>query len=867
MNQAPPRLFHRFFRWFCHPELLPSIEGDLLELYAQRLSQNGRGRADLKFISDVLLLFRPGIIAPPKIIRQSNAIPMWKNYLTVSWRNIRRNRGYAFINIGGLTIGMVVTIILGLSIYYELSFDHYHPAFDRTARVIQNVTLNGVVDTWKNVPYPLADYLRQHYSDDFESVVNSTSIDDYLLGNGELVMEKSGAYYEPGGPEMIGLTMINGTVDALKDHRAILLSASAAKSLFGDAVALGQTIKLDGEDVRVAGVYADMPVNSTFADLHWVAAWKLMYDTNGLKDFSNPWRPNGFALWVRVAPGADMAMISSHIQDAILKNSDERLATRKPQLFLFPMEDWHLRSEFRNGVNVGGGIRYVQLFGFIAIFVLLLACINFMNLSTAQSERRSREVGIRKSMGSMRGQLINQFFFESILISVVAMVFALLLVELLIPPFNQIVTKQISLPWTDFRFWLTITCFTLLTGVLAGAYPALFLSSFKPINVLKGSFQAGRSASLPRKVLVVVQFTVSVTLIIGTWVVVQQIAFAKSRSVGYTREGLVAVPMVTGKLRDHIDAFREEVMKTGEIINMARATSRPTGRGSSSSGFSWAGKDPAASIDFPFSYVSYDYGTTVGWNFLAGRDFSRDFVSDTAALVINEAAAKFMGFKEPVGETVNWDNSTFTIIGVVEDMVMDSPYEPVSPTIFVLTQTRGYLILSRIKPGVPTADAIAVIERVYKKYAPGDPFIYSFVDADYAAKFGQEERLFRIAGILAALAIFISCLGIFGLASFVVERRTKEVGVRKVLGASLSNLWHLLSREFILLVVISFCLAFPAAWYFVTDWLAHYNYRITLEWWVFAASGAGAICITLATVSYHTLRAASSNPVKSLRVE
>jgi len=867
MKHNPPRLFYRFFQWFCHPELVSSIEGDLMELYDQRASEFGKGRADRLFIMDVLLLFRPGIIRPAKVDFQTNTIPMWKNYLTIGWRNIRRNRGYSLINIGGLTIGMTVTIILGLSVYDELTFDRYHPQFDRMARVIQNVTLNGNLETWKYIPYPLGEELRGQYGSDFDAVVMTSGIGSYPIANGDVTISKTGAYFEPEGPELLSITMLRGASDALKDPRALLLSASAAKSLFGDGEAMGRTLQLDGQDVKVAGVYADFPVNSSFAGLHFVGSWKLMFDTNGLSNMQDPWRPNGWELYVRLVPSADMGIVSARIKDAVMKHMNERLALRKPELFLFPMKDWHLRSEFSNGVNVGGAIQYVQLFSLIAIFVLILACINFMNLSTAQSERRAREVGIRKSMGSVRGQLIGQFFFESVLIAVVALMLSLVLVQLLLPAFNLLVNKQISVPWTDYRFVVIIITFALFTGFIAGAYPAMFLSSFKPVNVLKGVMRGGTWASLPRRALVVIQFTVSVTLIIGTWVVVRQIEYGKSRPVGYTRQGLVAVPMVTNKLRGHIDAFREEVMQTGEVIQMARANSRTTSQGASSSGFHWAGKDPGLSTDFPFVYVSHDYGKTVGWNFVKGRDFSRDFPSDTAALIINETTARFMGFKDPVGETIRWEDLTFTVIGVVEDMVIDSPYEPVPPTIFVLTPNGGYLILARVNPEVTSAEAIGAIEQVYKKYAPGDPFNYSFVDQDYARKFGAEEKVLRQASILAILAIFISCLGIFGLASFVVERRTKEVGVRKVMGASLPSLWQLLSKEFVILVVISFCLAFPAAWYFTGDWLARYNYHITVGWWVYVASGGAAIAITLATVSYHTLRAAGANPVKSLRAE
>lgn len=867
MMHRPPRLFHRFFRWFCHPDLLPSIEGDLLELYDKRVRQTGKGRADRLFAWDVLLLLRPGIIRPPRIHRHANSFAMWKNYLTISWRNIARNRGYSLINIGGLTVGMAVAIFLGLWVYDELSFDRYHPYYDRTARIYQHVHNNGNLETWRNIPYPLADELRQHYADDFELIVLSSGFGQSMINVDGKNFEPNGAFFEPGGPEVLGLSMVRGTSDVLADPSKILLSETAAQAYFGQEDPLGKALKLDGMDVTVAGIFADLPPNSTFAALQFIAPWKLYYDSNELGQMSDPWRPNGFRLHVRMKPGADPVKVSDRIKDALLKNLSEQLAVKKPALFIFPMSDWHLRSEFRNGQNVGGAIQYVWLFGLTGVFVLILACINFMNLSTAQAERRSREVGIRKSMGSLRGQLVSQFFTESVLVAIVALAMALILVQLLLPSFNLLVGKQIVMPWLDVRFLCMAMGFAVFTGVLAGSYPAVFLSSFQPVTVLKGMYKPGRRGGLPRQVLVVLQFSVSVTLIIGTWVVAQQIQFGKDRSVGYTREGLVTVPMVTPALRQHFEAFREEVLGTGQFSLVARSTNPTTYTGNSSSMFNWQGKDPGLSVDFPYVYVSPEFGDAVGWDFLSGRDFSRAVPSDTAALVINEAAAKYLGFNETVGETIRWRDEPYTIIGVVRDMVMDSPFEPVRPTVFGMTSSGGYLIVLRMAPNVVPAEAVAALEKIYQKYAPGDPFSYSFVDQEYATKFGDQEQTMRLAGILAALAIFISCLGIFGLASYVAERRTKEVGIRKVMGASLANLWQLLSRDFVFLVLISFALAFPAAAYFSSDWLARFTYRITVDWWVYLASGGIAMVITLATVSYHTLKVAGSNPVKSLRVE
>jgi ABC-type antimicrobial peptide transport system permease subunit len=632
---------------------------------------------------------------------------------------------------------------------------------------------------------------------------------------------------------------------------------------------MNKMMKIDNRmDVKVAGVYEDMPRNTSFSELGFMAPWQLYFNnTEWIRTASDPWRPNAFMIFTELADNTDFAKVSARIKDAKLNNVNKELAKKKPALFLHPMSKWHLYSDFKNGINIGGRIQYVWLFGIIGMFVLLLACINFMNLSTARSEKRAKEVGIRKAVGSLRSQLIFQFFIESLVISVFSFVIAIVLVQLILPFFNEVAGKKMSILWSNSLFWLIGIGFSLMTGLIAGSYPALYLSSFEPVKILKGTFKVGRWAAVPRKVLVVTQFTVSVAMIIGTLIVFRQIQFTKNRPIGYNNNGLVALPMITGEIHKHIEVVKDELVKTGAVVSIAEAGSSPTQVWSTTSGIEWKGKDPNMSVDFPRVDVSYDYGKTIGWQFIAGRGFSKDFGTDSSALVVNEAAVKFMGLQNPVGETIKWFGDTYTIIGVVKDMVMNSPYDPVRPTLFNLTTYAGGVVIAKINPAAGAHESLARIETVFKKFNPDQPFSYTFVDEEYAKKFGNEERIGKLAGFFAILAIFISCLGIFGLASFVAEQRTKEIGVRKVLGASVFNLWGLLSKDFVVLVTVAILIAIPAAYYFMHSWLNKYEYRTELSWWIFAIAAFGAIFITLLTVSFQGIKAALANPVKSLRTE
>ncbi len=794
---------------------------------------------------------------------------MFQNYFKIAWRNLIKNKAHSLINITGLAVGMAVAILISLWIYDEVSFNKNFKNYDRIAQVMQHQTFNGDVGTQRSLPYLIGDELRRDYGSDFKYISMSSWNSEHVLKSGDKIITQRGNYMEPQVTGMLSLHMIEGTRAALNGYHAVILSVSAAKALFGQVDPMGKAIRIDDKfDVTVTGVYKDLPYNSDFRDLAFIAPWQLYIDNNNwLEKASNPWRNNSFQAYVQVADRADMKKVSEKIKDCKLRNVTPADAAFKPVVFLLSMDKWHLYAEFKNGVNVGGRIEFVRLFAIIGFFVLLLACINFMNLSTARSEKRAKEVGIRKAIGSMRAQLIRQFFSESLLITIFAFFVSLILVQLILPAFNNVADKKMSILWASSWFWLESILFVLFTGCIAGSYPALYLSSFKPVKVLKGTFRTGRLAMLPRKVLVVLQFTVSVVLIIGTIAVFKQVQYAKNRPVGYSRDGLISSYMTTENIHDHFDVVSNELKNSGAITSMAESSSATYYVGETDNGFNWEGKDPSLQGDFNVVYVSKDFGKTIGWQFKEGRDFSKDFPTDSSGMILNEAAVKFMGIQDPLGKIINWDGHLYHVIGVAKDMVMQSPYEPIFRTVFVTNSDPQEVVDMRVNPAENMHDALMKIGSVFKKYNPEQPFDYHFADEEYAKKFGDEERIGTLAGFFAALAIFISCLGLFGMASFMAEQRTKEIGVRKVLGASVFNLWRLLSKDFVVLVLISLVIAIPVAYYFMYNWLQNYEYRTTLGWWIFGGAGTGALLITLLTVSFQSIKAALANPVKSLRTE
>lgn len=791
---------------------------------------------------------------------------MLKSYLRIAWRNLLRDKGYSLLNIGGLSLGIAVAILIGLWASDELSFNKVHSNYKNISAVFQNLTTNGRVDTWSTQSYQLGQELRENYGNYFRHVVMSYP-SSAIMAVDDKTFTIDGSFMEEGAPEMLSLKVLLGKTTGLDDPSSILLSQSAARNLFHDSDPIGRILKMDNTlSLKVVGVYEDVPSTSDFnSELDFIAPLEIEARRGNR---SLGWNNNWLQVYVQLADHVNISKASQAIKDAKLRNVDEYDKRFQPQLFLHPMERWHLYSSFENGVNTGGRIEFVWMFGAIGAFVLLLACINFMNLSTARSQKRSKEVGVRKVIGSGRIQLIRQFFTESLVVVVLAFMVAIFIVQVSMPLFNQIAAKNIGVDWTNPLLWSVVSVLAVVVTLTAGSYPALYLSAFNPIAVLKGIHRRENNSSWLRRALVVVQFTVSVTLIIGTVVVYQQIEHARNRPVGYALDGLITVPMKTAEVKANYQGLRNELLSTRLFSDISASETTVTNLWWSDWGFEWARKDPGLQDNIYRGAVDYEFGKTVGWKIKEGRDFSRTHMGDSTAMILNEAAVKYMGFTHPVGENVRAYGRTYTVIGVVEDMLNQSLYSATQQTIFVLDPFKSANFINiRIAPDSHVATALDALNRAFAKYNPNTPFEYRFADDEFADKFAFEARVGTLVGIFAVLAVFISLLGLSGLAAYVAEQRTKEVGIRKVMGATVSRLWQLLARDFVVLVTVSCVVALPLGYYLMDSWLQAYDYRTSISWWVLLLTCVGAITVTVVTVSIQTLKAALANPAKSLRAE
>jgi putative ABC transport system permease protein len=787
---------------------------------------------------------------------------MLKSYIRIAIRNILKSKVFSTINILGLAIGMSIAILIGLWIWDEISFNHYFKNHQRLGEVASIETFNGLTTTEEFSSVPIAEALRTNYTEEIKkaSLVRELNA-GLLVGNKKI--NTSGYWAEAAFPSMLILNMKNGNYKKFNDPFSILISETLAKSLFGKSDPVGKTILFNNEfEMKVSGVYEDFPPNTDFRDIHFLAAWNNKNNIGNT--LGDDWGDHHFQLFVQLNENSSFAGISAKIKDLTkphIKGSWE-------ELMIHPMDKWHLFTDFQGeGRNQVNRIQFVWMFGIIGMFVLTLACINFMNLSTARSEKRAKEVGIRKTMGSSRSQLIWQFIGESIFLTLIALILALTTAWLSLPFFNLLAGKQLRIPFMNLTFWICMMAFILLTGLVSGSYPAFFLSGFNPIKVLKGNFKTGKFVSLPRKVMVVLQFTVCITLIIGTIIVYQQIQFAKDRPMGYSAKRLITIEMNSESIKSHFEALKNDLLRTGVAENVAESSSRSTEVRNSMMGYSWKGKDPNMMAIIGTLFIGYDFGKTIDWKILDGRDFSRDFPADSGAFILNESAVNLTGLKSPVGQVIRWHEMDHPIIGVVKNMVMESPYKPAQPTFFTLYDRKISFITIRLKKTLPIPTALSNIETVFKKYDAESPFDFAFTEDTYNSKFSDEEHIGNLSTVFCILAIFISCLGLFGLASFIAEQRTKELAVRKVLGASVLNLWNLLSTEFIILVLISCLIATPIAWFSLQKWLQQYDYRTSISGWIFIIVGAGTIAIALLTVSTQIIRAALLNPANLLRSE
>ena len=796
---------------------------------------------------------------------------MLKNHLKVAWRYLIRNRAYSFIYIAGLSVGLAVTLIDGLWIYDEISYNKVHEHYEKIAKVMLTSTLKGETTTFPWSPPALGNTLKKDFPDDFKNVVTASFPSSHVLSFREINISREGSFMQPAAPAMLSLKMIKGTREGLKSPYSILISESVAKAFFSSADPINRIIKLDNqENVKVTGIYQDLPGNSDFNKLTFILPWDLFLLRTGLNRVPESWTDNSYATYIELADNSEIEKVSFKIKNVITNklNATGRKENLdyKPLLSLHPMKQWHLYSEFKNGIASGGKIEYVRLFGIIGAFVLFLACINFINLSTARSQIRAKEIGIRKTVGSSRLGLINQFFFETSLIVFLSYLIAVGLVVLLLPFFNQMADKNLSIPWHSVPFWLLNTSCYLITCFLAGIYPAFFLSSFKPLQVLKGTFNIG-GAALQRKTLIVVQFTVSIILIIGTLVVYRQIQYAKSRGIGYSPNRLITME-ITEEIRKNYAIIGDELRQTGAVSNITQSINTTTEYFAISSSLKWEGKDIKATVPFSLDNVSNNYGTTIGWEIKKGRDFSPDFLSDSSSCILNESAVKVMGIAGNIGKSVGIGKSAYSIIGVVKDMLVESPYTAPMPSVYFMDNKLGHMtLIIKLSGGTGLSTEIEKIAAVFKKFNPATPFDFKFVDEQYARKFDDEIRIGKLAAFFTILAIFISCLGLYGLSAFLVQQRAKEFGIRRVLGASVFSIWKLLANNFIKLIGISFFISIPIAYYFMYHWLQNYAYRTQIPWHIFPLAGLSALVIALLIVSFQAIKTGFAKPVSSLRSE
>ncbi len=790
---------------------------------------------------------------------------MLRNFFKVAFRNLFRNKAFSAINIIGLAIGMASAMLILLWIQNELSYDQFHQKKDRIYEAWNRASFDGKRWCWNTTPKVLARTVEK----DLPEVERAARVNwpsSFLLTVGDKRLMKTGNMVDTGFLQMFSFPLLKGNpATALNDMHSILLTEKLAKALFGNEDAMGKIVKVENKDnFTVTGILKDLPNNTRFS-FEYLLPWSYLVARN--EDDTN-WGNNSTRTYVLLKEKATLATATPKMK-VLKQHYDEEARKDKWEMFLYPMNRWRLYSSFTDGAeNNGGRATFVKLFTTIAIFVLLIACINFMNLSTARSEKRAKEVGIRKVVGARKGSLVGQFIGESLILSFIAALLAIVIVHISLPAYNRLTDKQLFVSYGDWRTWASILGFILVTGVLAGSYPAFFLSSFQPVKVLKGSFKRAHAAINPRKVLVVIQFSFAILLIICTIIVKQQINYAQSRETGYNKDNLI-YHFMTGDIPKNYPLIKNELLQSGIALSITRTSAPLTESWSDGWGQEWEGKDPNDKTDF-FRYVCDEgLGETAGLLFVQGRDFDlKKFPTDSTGMVINESSLKVMKFKDPIGKIVKDNGIEWHIIGVIKDFILTNPYEPTRPMLISGAKS-DWLQTMQIKLNGKngTAQNLERTEAIFKKYNPQYPFEYRFVDEEYARKFENEKRQGTLAGLFAGLTIFISCLGLFGLATYMAENRIKEIGVRKVLGASVAGITRLLSADFVKLVLVSFLIAAPIAWWAMHHWLQDYTYRVDIQWWVFALACLLSVFIAVITVSYQSVRAALANPVESLRNE
>ncbi len=871
-HKPPPKFLLRFFRWFCHPELHPFIEGDLLELYEERRKEQGKRKANIRFAVDVLLLFRPGIIRSFTLYQPSNHRAMLRHNLILTYRNFRRYKSTFLINLVGLSSGLACALLIFLWVNDELLIDKFHKNDQKLYQVLRNLNNPNGIKTSENNSDLLAPSLIEELGEIEYVVPVVDEASSAILSFNEKKIKASGKLAGKDFFKVFSFELIQGDKDiVLADKNAIVISKELAASIFdSENDVIGKIINVvdntDGEaiyagDYIVSGVFDIANVN-TSEQFDFLLTNKLYLDKRHPSD--NDWGSNNPSVYITIKDGVDIDQFNAKINDFYRSKLEPLYGEKHPEwigtMFTQRYSERYLHSHYENGKQAGGRINYVILFSVVAIIILIIACINFMNLSTAQASRRLKEVGIKKTIGVSRKVLVFQFIGESVVLVFISSLIAVSLVLLLLPQFNVITGKQLVLS-LDINLILVALLIIILTGFLSGSYPAFFISRLKPNEVLKANLKTSIGEIITRRGLVVFQFSISIILIVSVMVITRQIDFVQSKSLGYEKDNILTFEK-EGKLIENIESFLQEAKSTVGIVNATVLEGSISDFDNSGGGYGGEGRSP---IQYTFTRVGYDYIETLGIELLQGRSFSRTFSNEGKKIILNETAIKTIGLTDPIGKVVNIRGER-EIIGVVKDFHFQSLYEEIKPMFLIFLPEDANTVVVKIQAG-KERETITRLEKLYDKFNPGVPFEFRFLDEEYQAHYISEQRVASLSKYFSVIAILISCLGLFGLAAFTAERKLKEIGIRKILGASDLGIVRLLSGDFTKMVTMAIVIALPTSYFIAKNWLESFAYRIDLEWWHFASAGLLAILIAWFTVGFQTVKAARMNPVDSLRNE
>ncbi len=859
----PPRLPLKLLSWFCNPELLEDVEGDLSELFVRR-SEKSISKAKLLYLLDVLLLFRPGIIKNFEIKIGLIDTAMIKNYLKITLRNAFRYKGYTLLNLLGLVIGITSSILVLLWVNDEVIVDKFHKNGDRIYQVFRNMRQSsGVIETNWSIPKPAADLMRAEYPE-VEEVVQVSWPIDYRIEKGDDHSQEDGFFVTPNFLTLFSFEILDGDVNtALDDLSSIMISRSVAEKYFGDSwkgVALGSSITIDDREVLISGVFENIGASSTL-QFDWLLPADYFFGENSWVD---DWGNGSFRIYFTTRNLGDHDVVADRLYNEIITHAAGQDNAGEEYLVIHKFQDYYLYSKFDNGVISGGRIDYVRIMTVVAVFILIVACVNFMNLATARSSRRSKEIGLRKVMGARKGSITSQFFFESILMTFISVLIAVLIALIILPFFNQLVEKSIAIDFMKISTWYFLVGLILVVGIISGSYPALLLPTFDIISSIKGSVKQSPINAYFRKGLVVFQFAISTLLIIGTAVIYDQINYVLNKDLGLDKENLVMVRM-EGDLRSRLETYKNELKKIPDVISVSASSGNPISYGRSTSSATWEGKDPADGYEINILMTDESFIETMGMEMIAGRAFS-DQLSDSTNFIINEVAAELMGFDDPINKDLSFWGINGQIIGVVKNFHMQNLYEPIAPLIISCINP-GYTRLALVRVGGNPGKALTEIEDITKELNPVFDFDYEFLDESYASSYQNEVTVSKLANIFTIISIFISCLGLLGLSSYTAEQRSLEIGVRKVHGASISQILILLSKDYSKLLIIAFVLAIPFGYFYTQEWLNNFEFRTGLDLKLFILAGAITFVIGVLTVIMKSYQAASVNPVHSLRDE